>query len=63
VLRIGLAHWSPEPLRWHERSAVIRGFPRFSDMVDTAPDGGRSLRPAFYEAVGRAMRAMTDTLR
>ena len=62
VLRVRLASWSPEPLRWHDRSARVLGFPRFSDMVVTAPDGQRSLRPAFYEAVGRAVRLMTASV-
>jgi hypothetical protein len=63
VLRARLASWSPEPLRWHDRSARVLGFPRFRDMVATAPNGERSLRPAFYEAVGRAVNAMTASVR
>ena len=59
VLRVELASWSHEPLRWHTRSARLLGFPRYADMVVTAPGGERSLRPAFYEAVGRAVRTMT----
>lgn len=61
VLRVRIAPWSPEPLRWHSRSARVRGA-RFGDMVVTAPDGERSLRPAFAQAVGRAVRTMTDTV-
>ena len=63
LLRVRLAHWSAEPLRWHDRSARVLGFPRFSDMVVTGADGQRSLRPAFYEAVGHAVRTMTDSVR
>ena len=62
LLRVRLASWSHEPLRWHDRSARIVGFPRFRHMVVTAPGGERSLRPAFYEAVGRAVRAMADSV-
>ena len=62
VLRVELASWSQEPLRWRARSARVLGFPRFGDMVVTAPDGERSLRPAFYEAVGRAVRTMTASV-
>ena len=62
VLRVQLASWSSEPLRWHARSARITGFPRFRDMVATAPGGGRSLQPAFYEAVGAAVRTMTASV-
>ena len=47
VLRVQLASWSQEPLRWTSRSARIVGFRRFADMVRTAPDGSRSLQPAF----------------
>jgi hypothetical protein len=32
-------------------------------MVVTAEDGRRSLRPAFFEAVGQAVRAMTSSVR
>ncbi len=63
LLRVRLASWSQEPLRWHDRSARVLGFPRFRDMVATAPNGERSLQPAFYEAVGRAMNAMTASVR
>ena len=62
LLRVRLASWSHEPLRWHDRSARILGFPRFRDMVMTGPDGEPSLRPAFYEAVGRAVRVMTASV-
>ena len=62
VLQVQLASWSYEPLRWHARSARVQGFPRFRDMVVTAPSGDRSLQPAFVEAVGRAVRAMTDSV-
>jgi hypothetical protein len=62
VLRVQLASWSHEPLRWSNRSARIVGFRRFADMVRTAPDGSRSLQPAFYEAVGDAVRTMTATV-
>ena len=62
VLRVQLASWSPEPLRWHTRSARVAGFHRFGDMVVTAPGGHRSLQPAFYEAVGRAVRTMTASV-
>jgi hypothetical protein len=57
-----LASWSAEPARWHTRSARVPGFPRFGDMVATAPDGARSLRPAFFDAVGRAVSAMTASV-
>ena len=59
VLRVRLAPWSSEPLRWHDRSARILGFSRYRDMVATAPGGHRSLQPAFTEAVGRAIGTMT----
>jgi hypothetical protein len=62
VLRVRLASWSHEPLRWHDRSARVLGFRRFRDMVVTGPDGARSLQPAFYEAVGRAVQAMADSV-
>ena len=62
VLRVRLASWSQEPLRWHDRSARILGFSRYADMVATAPSGDRSLQPAFYEAVGRAVRTMTASV-
>jgi hypothetical protein len=62
VLRMRLASWSQEPLRWHSRSARVLGFPRFADMVVTASGGERSLRPAFFEAVGRAVRTMADSV-
>ena len=62
LLRVQLASWSSEPLRWHSRSARITGFRRFTDMVVTAPDGSRSLQPAFYEAVGDAVRTMTASV-
>ena len=62
VLRVQLAPWSQEPLRWHTRSARVVGFHRFGDMVVTAPGGHRSLQPAFYEAVGRAVRTMTASV-
>ncbi len=62
LLRVQLASWSQEPLRWHSRSARVPGFPRFADMVVTGPGGERSLQPAFYEAVGRAVRTMTDSV-
>ena len=62
MLRAQLASWSHEPLRWHSRSARVLGFPRFRDMVVTGPGGDRSLQPAFSEAVGRAVRTMTDSV-
>lgn len=62
MLRVRLASWSQEPLRWHDRSARVLGFPRFRDMVVTAPSGDRSLQPASYEAVGRAVRTMTGSV-
>jgi hypothetical protein len=62
LLRVQLASWSHEPRRWHSRSARVLGFPRFTDMVVTAPGGERSLQPAFFEAVGRAVRTMTDSV-
>lgn len=62
VLRVQLASWSDESLRWRSRSARVLGFPRFRDMVVPAADGQRSLRPAFAEAVGRAVRTMTDSV-
>lgn len=62
VLRARLASWSSEPLRWHTRSARVLGFPRVHDMVVTAPGGARSLSPTFFEAVGRAVRTMTDSV-
>lgn len=62
VLRVQLASWSEEPVRWRTRSARITGFPRFGAMVRTEPDGTRSLQPSFFEAVGRAVRAMTDSV-
>ena len=62
LLVVDLATWSHEPRRWHRRSAWVRGFPRFGDMVVTAPGGERSLQPAFYEAVGRAVRTMTSSV-
>lgn len=62
VLRVQLASWSQEPLRWHTRSARVLGFPRYRHMVATAAGGERSLRPAFTEAVGRAVRTMTATV-
>jgi hypothetical protein len=62
VLRVQLASWSREPRRWHTRSARVLGFHRFRDMVVTAPSGDRSLQPAFFEAVGRAVRAMTASV-
>ena len=62
LLRVRLASWSHEPLQWHSRSARVVGFRRFADMVVTAPDGSRSLEPAFYEAVGRAVRTMTASV-
>ena len=62
VLRMQLASWSQEPLRWHDRSARVLGFRRYQDMVRTAPSGDRSLRPAFTAAVGRAVRALTATV-
>ena len=62
VLRVRLASWSHEPLRWHDRSARVLGFPRFRDMVVTAPGGERSLQPAFFEAVGHAVRAMAASV-
>jgi hypothetical protein len=62
VLRAQVASWSHEPLRWHSRSARVVGFPRFRDMVVTGPGGDRWLQPAFYEAVGRAVRSMTDSV-
>jgi hypothetical protein len=62
VLRVELASWSQEPRRWHTRSARVLGFPRYADMVVTAPGGERSLQPAFYEAVGRAVRTMTASV-
>lgn len=62
VLRVQLASWSHEPLRWHSRSARIVGFRRFSDMVVTGPDGSRSLQQPFYEAVGDAVRTMTASV-
>lgn len=61
VLRVGLAS-SKEPLRWHARSARIVGFPRFDDMVATAASGDRSLQPALYQTVGRAVRTMTASV-
>ena len=62
VLRVHLAPWSQQPLRWHTRSARVQGFTRFRDMVATAPDGHRSLQPSFYDAVGAAVRAMAATV-
>lgn len=62
VLRVHLASWSQEPLRWRVRSARVLGFPRFGDMVVTAPSGDRSLQPAFGRAVGRAVRGMTASV-
>lgn len=62
LLVVDLASWSQEPLRWHRRSARVLGFPRFSHMVVTARGGEQSLQPAFYEAVGRAVRTMTSSL-
>ena len=62
LLRVQLASWSSEPLRWHSRSARIAGFRRFPDMVVTGPDGSRSLQQAFYEAVGAAVRTMTASV-
>ena len=62
VLRVELASWSQEPRRWHTRSARVLGFPRYADMVVTAPGGEQSLQPAFFEAVGRAVRAMTASV-
>lgn len=62
VLRMRLASWSQEPLGWHSRSARVLGFPRFADMVVTAPVGERSLQPSFSAAVGRAVRTMTGSV-
>jgi hypothetical protein len=62
LLRVRLASWSHEPLRWHSRSARVVGFRRFADMVATAPDGTRSLQPAFYSAVGDAVRTLTASV-
>lgn len=62
VLRVQLASWSSEPLRWRSRSARVPGFSRFGEMVATPPGGQRSLQPAFYEAVGRAVRTMTASV-
>lgn len=62
LLTVQLASWSEGPRRWHTRQARVLGFPRFVDMVSTAPTGERALRPAFFDAVGRAVRAMTDTV-
>jgi hypothetical protein len=62
VLRVRLASWSQEPLQWHDRSARVVGFSRYSDMVVTGSGGERSLRPAFYEAVGLAVRTMTASV-
>ena len=62
TLRLRVASWAPEPLRWCSRSQPITGFPRFRDMVATAPDGERSLQPPFYEAVGEAVRAAVATV-
>ena len=53
-----VASWSHEPLQWRWRAQPVRGFPRYSDMVSTGPDGARALQPAFYAAVGDAVRAM-----
>lgn len=58
ALVVQIAPWSDEPLQWQRRSRLVRGFVRFDDMVATAPDGTRSLRPAFVEAVGEAVLAM-----
>lgn len=62
LLRVRLASWSAGPLRWHDRSARVLGFSRFDDMVVTDRHGERSLRPAFVEAVGRAVRVMTASV-
>jgi hypothetical protein len=62
VLRVQLSPWSHEPQQWYDRSALVLGFPRFRDMVVTSPSGHRSLQPAFYEAVGRAVRSMTASV-
>lgn len=61
VLRAQLASWSPGPLRWHERSARVPGR-RYRDMVVLGSGGDPSLRPAFSAAVGRAVRAMADSV-
>ena len=62
TLRLQLSSWSEEPRRWRTRSPRISGFPRYRDMVATGPGGGRSLQPAFYEAVGDAVRAAEATV-
>ncbi len=43
---------------WRWRAYPVRGFLRYTDMVSSAPDGGRSLQPAFYDAVSGAVRAV-----
>ena len=58
ALVVRIAPWSEEPLRWQWRAHPVRGGLRYADMVITGPDGQRSLRPAFLEAVGDAVRAM-----
>ena len=62
TLRLQVASWARKPLRWCSRSQRITGFGQYRDMVATAPDGERSLQPAFYEAVGSAVRAAVATV-
>lgn len=62
VLRVQIASWSEQPMRWRWRAQRVRGFARYSDMVTTGPGGERSLRPAFYAAVGEAVRRIQATV-
>lgn len=62
TLRLQISSWSEEPRRWRTRSPRISGFPRYGDMVVCEPNGARSLQPAFYEAVGAAVRATEATV-
>lgn len=62
TLHLQLALLTEEPQRWHARSQHVCGFPRYRDRVRTAPNGERSLRQPFYEAVGEAVRAAEATV-
>ena len=62
VLVARIAPWSEEPLQWHRRAQPVPGFSRYEDMVSTGPEGARSLQPAFFEAVGDAVRAMQSSV-
>jgi hypothetical protein len=62
ALVVQVAPRSQEPPRWQRRSQPVRGFPRFVDMVSTSADGRQALRPAFFEAVGEAVRAVLATV-